>query len=258
MSKNGSQIDLSKYRTPELIGKLTEILSLGGAFVGLLLTLGIVVFLIEALLIWMVYDHVDQTWLIGIAIWGFLSGVVSGFALGFARLVHGGLKNLASVLELMLNMVEMAAGDFENLKSGQHRPTVAELTAAMHQQVFEPCLLIVLEKSLGWFAGPVKWFYKSSLGRAVALLLMRLDGADTTVEPDNKGMELTPETYEKTLAVASKYSGLVKAVLRPAHAAVSGFGFVFRWVVVWPLYAFFFSCLAGSIIPVVLIRFFAD
>lgn len=259
MKPDSPKLDLSKYKTTELVKQLSEILGLGTALIGVFLITALSVVVFGGGFYWLLKDHLDQEWLIGVSCWGVFMGLIVGFNLGIARIINRGLKSLASVLKLLLNMVELAANDFEDFQSGKQRPTVAELTAAMHSQVIEPCLMVAIKEALGIFAKPVIWFYTSSFGKAVRVITDKISGGESAEEeqlPTEPIVTVTPEQYGKVLGTASKYGGIVKTALRPAHFAVSGFGTIFRYAVVLPLYATLITCVLVAIIPVIILRFF--
>ena len=216
----------------------------------------VVAILLSLLFYLLIREQLDQVWLIAICGWGIFAGLGSGLLLGISLVVSRGLKNLANVLELLLNMVQLAARDFDSLRWGESRPTAAELTVAMHHQVLEPCLRIALEKALGWLAKPVFWAYRSSMGRAVNLLAGQMNKGPG--EPENEPLQVvTPEQLESALETAAGYQAWVSAALKPAYTAISGFGRLFRYLVVIPLYLICTLCIVVAVIPVIILRFYS-
>ena len=245
-------IDFKKYRTPELVRNIVELINIpSSAFFlirNVLYVLGFVMSVV-GFFSW----NLDREWFIGMIIWGVIGGLVTGGLLALARLVFRGLYNISSIVEIFLGTIIHISRDVEEVGDGKSRlPTASELAVGVHEEIMEPCLETAVSEAFWIFGGPIFWAYKISFGRIARYVVRQLKRFD------NKDKIRDRQDSVKSYMKGGKtYVQYVKNALEPVHATVEKIGGGFRRIVTFPLYLFSALALAFTLIVFIAARIVA-
>lgn len=252
-STTSQKLDLSKYKTPELVDRIVEVINLPSSLASVLiwalcLALGMALFcyLIS-------FGGLSIGWIVGLVLFGVLTGGVSGLILGLVRLANRTLENINQVLNIVLDTALMASKDYQGVESGTTTmPTASELSIASYEQVVLPSIEQAALSAFGFLAKPFIWAYKISLNRAVKFMLGKIAYFEKKSVTDQKN-----EKLKTVLQKASKYNERIQKTLSPVRNFVDSIGKKFRFVIAIPMYLIFFAVLFLSFFGALFIRLLA-
>ena len=181
-------IDFAKYRTPELVDQIVDLISIPkaslklilGAAVGGVLAFGLfaTMFLFSGLSWWV--------WLLGMLLTGFV-GAALGCSLMLIWIIGGGLRNVGSILQISLDMTNQVACDIQELRRGDaNLPSGRELAGQVYLQVIEPSLESAARRAFSILATPAIVIYRWSIGAALKRALKNTKPAPGDPSPTNK------------------------------------------------------------------------
>ncbi len=247
------KLDLSKYRTPELLSRTLDLINVPGAVLSVILfTVGFAI--LGALAFGLLgIGGIDRVFIIVLVVFGLISGLVSGLFWGIARLVFKTMDNMSEVLRLILETVTHASKDFQDLDTGRaEMPTASELAIASYDQVVLPTVEQAALASFGFLAVPFIWVYKISLNRGVKLMLGQMKRFESKTDTAKSQTKL-----KSFLQTANKYSDRIEKVVTPVWKFIDSLGKKLRFIVTVPLYAIACGLIGVSMCLAIVIRVIA-
>lgn len=248
---NPAELDLSRYRSTELVENLTELICVPRSLVLVLLTATVVGFLVVVTcgLVFYLSQVTAMRALVGCA-YALFAGMVLGFLLGLLRIASSALKNIETILRLLLETVRDVAADYQRYSSGAAvMPPAHELVERVYEGVLLPAIEEVVEGVFGILARPVLACYRWTIGGAVKTVLKRTDrrwlSAERQTQVKLKAMQ--------GLESLSRNAPGIAVYLEFAAELVSGIGRRLRRYAIWPMYAMFLILMACASIPIVII-----
>jgi len=178
-------LDLSKYQSGELADRIVEVISIPKAFGGLILTTLLLVVL-WFLVVYLLFANADiaNTYWYAVCAYALTVGVVLGIVLGILRLVSRGIRGIGGVLEIVLEITDQAASDYDALQTGDTRmPTGSELIEQVSDEVVLPAAEKSLSGALGFLANRC---FGPSAPRSVFPFGNSSNGCATTKRPRQK------------------------------------------------------------------------
>ena len=251
-----SKIDFAKYRTPELLESVMNLIDIRGIYVRSakrvaigMLALGVV----GGLLFWSRTDSIY--WFAPIVLYCFLVGAIMGLFYAIAEVIRHSLSNMLKVVELMLEVTKKVAADVASVSEGKSKmPSARELVEGVYREVLLPTVERAITSQLGFVGKPVLFLYRMTLGRVVNKVIQWMP--DSTLEKIH-GQSLEQEKKEVLAGmseVAANESKIV-SVLNWTQAKVVNVGARFRFAVMLPCYLICFVLGLVLMIPLVVIWF---
>ena len=233
--KQKTEIDFSKYRTPELIETISNIISLPGALKSIFMwafygLLGLV-FVVSALL----YFSGNMTFLTTAIteLYAIPAGAVGGFAVGCAEFVRRSIGNMQKLVNLMLEITAQVTSDVVALSTGDKElPPPRDLANDVYEQVILKTLKEACGAVFGLLGTPVYWFYHLTLNQLVRVAINRV--------VSNKKVEATaPKVLASTLSTVgsvAKEDGMMVSSLRWTQGKLDTIGGWIKFLVMIPCY----------------------
>lgn len=247
-----TNIDFSKYRTPELIETVVEIVSLPGAFREIINwvfygLIGLAMAVVAAL--WLT-DNLTLFWTALFQSYSVPAGMVGGLAVGIAEFVRRSFNNMSKLVDLLLTTTAVVSRDLRDVSSGQK--TMPPTRDLIHD-VYEQVILIVLREVLGTLFGiigrPVYWLYRLTLCRFVKQVIRFIPG-DHEVEGSSLGTTLVSAAG----VVADQQTG-IEVTLRWVNEKLQQVGGWIKLLVLTPCYVVL-SCVVTAILSPILIAWY--
>lgn len=191
-----ARIELSRYKTDELVSRIVEILSIPEAILMVLrTTVFAVVCLIAAnSLIYTLGDHSRLLWLFS-SVYAIAIALVLGFGLGLIRVASSFLSRVEGLLQLTLKISRAVSEDSRAVSGGEKRmPSASEIVEHVYEEVIMPTVESVVSKTFGFVGKPLLWLYRRTIGGGVRLLITRIktesltDSERTDIEQDADGL----------------------------------------------------------------------
>lgn len=251
---SATKLDLARYRTSELAGRLVELISVPHAF-GRIALVTICIAAAAWLTVTIVFQQAELSGLgwLGLSAYALVIGFVLGVALGFLRVLSRALANIEELLKLMLNITENAANDYTELLDGTTRmPSAGELVEHVYDAVVMPTLDKAVLKAFGFVGQPVLWLYRRSVGAAVHYVIKKMARSAMTDDQAATAVEAA-KSYVGTWAAYPEY---IRDYTRQAADYVHLVSRRIRFYATLPLYVGFFVSLIVAAAPVVALRFF--
>jgi hypothetical protein len=250
-----ARLDLSKYRTSELVGQLTELISVPKMFLrvgSFAILLGILA--IVACCLIFAYSEVNLIPWLTVCAYSLVIGLLLGVILGFLRVLARGMQNIEAVLRIGLEITGEAATDYEQLQTGEMQlPSGGELIEQVFREVVSPALEKAVANAFGILGRPLLWFYRLTIRSSVNYLLARVRRKVTRAEHE----QVVADKAVSGLGVIAKYSDRITAVTEIALSIITKTGRTIRFFVMFPLYALFLAALLLATLPILLVRYFA-
>lgn len=204
-SKSTNKIDFKKYRTPDLVQNISELLNWRGTigdgfWQASYVTFFSAVSLTGIVVVFSCFYFGFDWRLIGIGLSVLVTGVPmaapGAIFYAIAYLIRRSLDNMFAIVDLLLETTKRVSQDIRNVRSGEaEMPTAKELVKGVYLEIFLPSLEQVVADQLWILAKPALFLYRLTLGRLMRLVIRIL--------PD------------KTL------SGMSEEELEQAHASMS-------------------------------------
>jgi hypothetical protein len=250
-----AKLDLSKYGTAELVGGLTELISVPRMFLRIVKFAGLIGLLaFVACCLIFAYSEVSLVPWLTVCAYSLVVGVLLGVILGFLRVIAHAILNIESVLRIGLQITGEAATDYEQLQSGEMQlPSGGELVEQVFSEVVSPALEKAVARAFGILGKPLLWFYRLTVRSSVRYMLKRVR---RRIVSDEKQQVLTDGALSG-LGTLAKYSDTITAFTSSALKIVTKTGRTIRFWVMFPLYALFTAALLLATLPILLVRYFA-
>lgn len=244
--------NLKKYRAPELVTRASELFDVPGSFLHWLRSVAFAV-IAGVVVVGILFRDNESSVLVGtIVSYGGIVGFVVGGLVGFARLLSAMFANIAALAQLSTEVVNVAAADFRDRKSGVEQPTSAQFIRAVYRDVTIPTIEQVLANRL-WVAGkPLLWLHRKTLGRFIEFAIDRI--------PDRQILGEDGESQHEEFAAAVEQAATSKASVERRAARIESFAVwinhaIQRWMV-RPLY-FIAAILAFVLVVPLVVVYFA-
>ena len=246
------QVDLTKYRTPELCDRLTELISVPEAIRKILVATTIVAVLcvLAGLLILDAADLTLIPWLAASA-YSLAVGVILGLLLGALRIIGAGLRNVESILDIVLEISRHAAIDHQRLQTGQAiLPSGGELVERVYDDVVSPAMEKAVARVFGVLGTPLLWAYRRSVGTAVRFLIKRVSRTQLMAKDEQQ----IRDQAAKGLASIACYSETIGNFTTRAAELVRETGRGLRVYAMTPLSIAFLVALVLAMVPLYIVR----
>ncbi len=244
-----TKLDLSKYRSPELVDRIVELISIPKAIFKIFCfaILGAVAFLVVGCLVFWGTDV--SIWVRVLLVAGFtLIGFLCGGLFAIVWLIQNALTNIEGVLTIMLDTTRLAAGDYSNVRSGETElPSSGELFQQSYEQILAPSLETATKKAFGFLSRPMLWIYRRSIGSIVKNVIRRVSS-----EKIDDTIQSTATTSK--LAGTEQYSTQVESFAERAKRVVESVGGKLKFIALFPLYGLLFMIVGLAILGLVLAR----
>lgn len=224
-----TQIDFSKYRTPDLIETIAEIIGLPGAIASIVkcALIGVAALVLVVWLLLYLTGSMTLMWATIFEVYSAPAGAIVGTAIGVAEFIRRSLSNMTKLVDLMLETTIQVAKDAQGLSKGDtEMPPTRDLVEDVYEQVILVITKQVLSKMFGFLAMPIYWVYHMTLNRLVRITIRLIPGDS----------EISAELSEKVSQSANE-SGRVIASLRWTQEKLASVGGWIRLLVMIPCYA---------------------
>lgn len=250
--KQKTEIDFSKYRTPELIGTISSIISLPGAiksiFTWALYGLLGLVFLVAAIL----YFTGNLTFIMTalIELYAIPAGTVGGIAIGCAEFVRRSLGNMQKLVNLVLETIARVTADVSSLATGDKElPPPRDLAHDVYGQVILPTLKEACGAVFGLLGIPIYWFYHLTLNQ---LVRVAINGVISNKKVEAAAPKVLASTLS-TVGSVGKEDGVMVSSLRWTQGKLDTLGGWIKFFVMIPCYvvlAFVFALIVSPLAAV--------
>lgn len=253
------EIDFAKYRTPELVKTITELLSVGEkagqvAICSVLVSLALVI-------LFLILAFKSTPLLIVVVLVGYLlpAGWTAGLFLGLAEVVRRSMDGLLSIVDLLLEETANIANDVRNLRGGTQRlPEIGVLVDKVYHHVVYPVIREVVLGSLGIIGRPILWIYRLSLDRMVKIVIRRFIPDSPADLAEAKGeLAVTRQAVEVASGIEASEDKITQR-LNWTRQKVKTIGGWFKLMIAGPCYLLFAVVLLLAIIPVLITCYFAS
>ena len=249
------KIDLTKYRTDELIETTIELVGLPRALAELCKQAAIWFVAFMGVLMLLVIFFDGQPILsvkgMGLIIYGLAAAIITGIWFGVVRLTYGLLNNLGRLLQQILDIVKWAAADVASLRTGEQKlPTAVELTRAVYEQVILPVIETAVAQNFGILGKPLLWGYRATIGRAVRSLTARMSENEELAV-----VSLTPDELKGVLNQASQYQQRIEQTIDPIQKSLESGTSTFKRVLLLPVLIVFLAALLVFVTPIMIAIF---
>ncbi|PHS03207.1 MAG: hypothetical protein COA78_18515 [Blastopirellula sp.] len=249
-------INLADYRSKEMVDQLVELISVPSAigkvfFNTLLLIVGIPV---------ACYSLFSSSTL-SLLGWVFLGpyslvlGLIFGIILGLLRVISTAMKNVESILSMILDITDRAALDYDQLRTGNAKlPTGPELVEQVYEQVMLPMLEQAVKQAFSIFSYPILFIYRRSIHSAVRFMIKRVQRFSKS-KPADKEIEVEVISTRGKIA---KYSDTIKKYTSSAKQWIAHVGGKLRFYAMRPMYVVYIIAMLVALLPVGLLRYWAS
>jgi len=253
-----AQLDLSQYRHGnEVAQRVSELLSAPDAIRTFIwTTIGISVFtvILYSLAANILADPQASTiagnfldWFVWIAgnIYTLLVGIILGALLGILRVLHKSMRNIESILQILLDLTGQAAKDYKSLQSGALiMPSAGEFVEKVYDEVLSPIIEDVISSSVILVGRPIIWVYRWTIDRAIRFLIARVP---LSTDVEDHIMEMATSTFED----AEDFHAEITRFTNLASGTISIIGRATRFYSLLPLYIVTTIVLLLVLIPLV-------
>lgn len=168
MTKQETELDFSKYRTPDLIPTISNIVGIPDAVAGImkwaLLCVAALVVIVGVALKFS--GHTTLMWTAIPELYSAATGTLIELTTGIAEFVRRSLTSMTKLVGLLLERSAQVAIDAQGLAAGE---TEMPPTRDFVEDVYEQVNLIILRKVLGsmfgFFGKPIYWLYHATLNQ---------------------------------------------------------------------------------------------
>ena len=168
-------IDFKKYKTPELVASLMEVIDLRGKLTLMFLIASGTLVILVTLIGFIFWSKASLPVFFGALAYAVPAGLIAGVAFAIARTVQKSLQEMDQIVERLFSISREMANDVRSLREGNVKmPTARELVQGVYTEVFLAALEEVFAKQLGFIGNPVLFAYKLTLGRMVRLAINAL------------------------------------------------------------------------------------
>jgi len=239
------ELDLSKYRTDEVVDKISGVLGLVSA---LKITFGVVLLVVigTILLPSAIFNSfreypVNYIWSFCGAVVGVMASVIILPGILLSRILGG----LVTTLELLVDILEITLDDINELNSGSVvLPSARQLVQTGYRDIILPIIEDELKSYLPWFATPLIWIYDLIIGKfiRVAINYIPLDLMYNKVE----NFQIEAE-FENHILSVSEQSGRITTGLMIFRNTLSKVKFTMVFILILPCYISSLGLIAVSI-----------
>jgi len=245
-------IDFKKYRTPELVVSVTEIIDVRGklvsgfkaaffSFIGFLLIVGIAFWVRGNL----------TTFSLVIA-YSLFAGAVFSLLIAIAGVVKRSLSEMEQLVTLLFATTAQIANDIQALGAGSTTlPPAKELIEGVYSDVLLPTVEQVVAKSIGWLGRPVLFAYKLTLGRVVRFVIKCVP--ETAFATDGDELNAKAQEVVDKLESISDEKESTDAKLNWAQSHLEYIGAKAGFLVLLPCYFVSTAIFAIVLIPLVVL-----
>lgn len=207
-------IDFKKYQNPEILEKISDLISFHSQTTAFLLGYtALFLAIIAALCFWFHSRGMNFVGIVLFLIFGVLFSLIEGPSLGLIKLAKKALKDSAEVVRMMLDFVKEVRQDI--FTPGKDKPgakmTAANLIRGVSYVVFIPAVSQIVRGKLKLFAGPVNFLIGNSIFHLTNSLTAAVDktsGQDENPGKENVQVELSGE-QEKPGEKENKFDRLI-------------------------------------------------
>ena len=244
MAQQKTQLDFAKYRTPDLITTISDIVGIPGAIAGImkwaLLCVAALVVIVGVTL--KLSGSMTLMWTAILELYSAPAGTLIGLTIGIAEFVRRSLTSMTKLVDLLLETSAQVAIDVQGLSAGEtEMPPTRDLVEDVYEQVILIILREVLGSMFGFFGKPVYWLYHVTLNQMVRIAIRFLPS-------DAAPPEDLPESLE-TLSNLSAEQGRVVSSLRWTQAKLHHVGGWVSLFVMVPCYALASLMISITLLP---------
>jgi|GEM_PF-5201239 hypothetical protein len=165
------EIDLSQYRTPELVDNIAELISIPSFLIKLLRWMfGALIF--SWITIPWIFGELHWGWMIPIILYGTVGALVVGAAIGTTFGVSRAIGNMVEIADITFHISDQMLHDYRGYSDNKKTwPSPRQFVVAVYDCVIIPCVEIAFSRSFWIFGTAMVWVYKKTLGRVVRYLL---------------------------------------------------------------------------------------
>lgn len=248
------KFDFSKYRSRDIVDKLSEILNIRGSFSNVVRTAAYLEFALFVVFIAICILISDLAILeaVFLSVLILLVGIVLGVPLGLLRVVHKSLANIEGVLTILLDSSNHAALDFAAMRSGDVEiPSGKEIVTGMYEQVIMPSIEEVVAEAFGFLGKPILWMYRKTIGAAVNRLLIAAHVEEHGVTDERiSAEELNTAEVDQAVQALSDEAKPALRFIDSAKSVVKSIAGGLRSYAIRPLYFVFWCLLILALSPI--------
>ncbi len=260
------QIDFSKYRTPELVKTISELLSVRDKAGQIALWSAVLCLVVVAGLFVLVMGNVPLLIFVIFVAYSVPMGLFSGIFLGGAEMVRRSVDGLLSIVDLLLEETGIIARDVRDLRTGdQELPPPGVLVDAVYRHLIYPIIEDVVRGSFGFLGRPILWFYRSTLDRLVKMVIRRfvpssyddipetnLPAGPDGISDEQRDLAVTKGIVEAANTIAD-HEDRFTVSLNWTRGKVKGIGGWLKLLIVLPFYALFAAVFLLGLLPIVIL-----
>lgn len=224
-SSDPDKLDLTAYRTDELVSSFASLISIPTALRTLLATVALSV--VAALLTMAVFlasrgAASSVTWTGGL-LYALFAGVILGIGGGLLRVMYRSITSSREILGLVTGMSRRIASDQAALRAGARQlPDPADLMRQVYQGILVPTVEKTARKTLGFLAPPLIAVLRTVIGPAVRGLSQLVNSSAITRQINSlipsgaavvggtaTHVEQWSQRVDATMSIADEVSGTI-------------------------------------------------
>ena len=250
-------LDLSKYKSPELVDTLAGLISIPKTTFKVFLTVLVVAPLILVMdLVLFLFSGISWAGWLGVLAYALTVGVVSGILVGLFLAIRAALGNLESLVLVVLDISRRVSEDYAQVSTGKIKmPGPTELIKQIVTVILVPSLEEAVARSFGLLAKPALWMYRGILGLATRYVIKKTDQEETTIER-NTGQDTPGENEDPSAQeTQSEKQQKIESYLDHAQGVTERMAGRIRWFAMLPVFALLALSILLMQIPVFVARF---
>lgn len=239
-------INLKEYQRPELFDHIADLVDIPGAVMSTIKWAAVGA-LAGAAAVGLVFSEAHAAWTTVMTGYGLVTGLLWGAFLGFVLVSKKSLERMTGVVDLTLEISELAAHDIGAVRSGDKAmPGAREITWLIYNGVIFPILMSLTGKNVGLIGRPIVWMFSK--------LMTKLLGA--TLAVDTSAAEIASELTkldDDALAGLEDDTAREIAKLQAIRQKIGTIGVHLRRGIIRPLYALLIATVVGLISPALIL-----
>lgn len=198
---SASTIDFKKYRTPELVSSMMDIIDWRNKLVSIFKIAFWALLILLIVSIVLTWTRASDVMFAAVVGYSFISGTIAALAFAIAWTGQTSLQSMDQVVDLTFKLSQQVADDIRGARAGEIKmPTSRKLVEGVYTNVILATLEETASKSFGFLGRPLLFAYKLSLGRMIRKAISYL--------PDGAFLEADEEMEERATKIAKSLAGV--------------------------------------------------
>ena len=256
MKEPPSEIDVSRYRTNEVVTRIAEVLSIPYATreVARRTLIAWICTAVTGASFITLGGVTGTLWLV-LTAYALILGLPIGLAFGLLRLAERTLSRVEELLGVILELSEQVARDCQGVLAGTTcPPTAGQLIEMVYKTIVQPVVEAAAEANAGFLGGGLVWVYRQTVDRAVRVLLRRVSDLSLSDDSHSRWAERGVKWAEGGAEMMTQWEREFAATAAGIRAAYDLTGRAVRvvcWTTVWPVRVLVFGITALASVPLV-------